>query len=144
MFTERIVQSPDFNIHQIFLYNCSGGNCPLKILLKFFIQLLTFCARPDIFMRRGRELGATGKEDQWKAWNWSCDLRANERPQKKLHPMAHTSIQTDIATLWLNRPSGAASVKTMDKTLTSNYVLAYPYGKRSIGSDIINLIISLS
>ena len=23
-----------------------------------------------------------GREDQWEAWNWSCDLRANERPKK--------------------------------------------------------------
>ena len=23
-----------------------------------------------------------GREDQWEAWNWSCDLRANKRPKK--------------------------------------------------------------
>ena len=37
---------------------------------------------------------------------WSCDLRANERPRKQLHPMVHTDTQThrqmDIATLWMN------------------------------------------
>ena len=54
-------------------------------------------------------------------------LESNERPgtghvtsgpmrgQKKLHPMAHnhttTKPQTDMAALWLNRPSGANSVK---------------------------------
>ena len=36
-----------------------------------------------------------GGEDQWKAWNRSCDLRANEKPWKKLHPMAQTDRQTD-------------------------------------------------
>ena len=44
-----------------------------------------------------------GREDQWDAWNWSCDLRANERP-KKTAPYAQTNIQADMATLWLNRP----------------------------------------
>ena len=34
-----------------------------------------------------------GREDQWEAWNWSCHLRANERPWKKLHPIAHTDRQ---------------------------------------------------
>ena len=35
------------------------------------------------------------REDQREAWNWSCDLRANERPWgKKLHLMAQTDIQT--------------------------------------------------
>ena len=46
--------------------------------------------------------------------NWSCDLRTKKRP-KKLHPMTqsdkHTEMQTDMATLWLNWPSGANSVK---------------------------------
>ena len=30
---------------------------------------------------------------------------------KKLYPMAQTDIPTDMATLWLNRPSGVNSVK---------------------------------
>ena len=46
---------------------------------------------------RGLEL-IMWPEGQWEAWNWSCDLRANERPPKKLHPMAqnhtHTHRQT--------------------------------------------------
>ena len=29
---------------------------------------------------------------------WSCDLRANERPRKKLHSMAQTDTQTHIST----------------------------------------------
>ena len=33
--------------------------------------------------------------NQWEAWNWSCDLRANERPGEKMHLMAHTDTQTD-------------------------------------------------
>ena len=34
--------------------------------------------------------------DQWEACNWSCDLRANERPQKKLPkcPMWHMACQS--------------------------------------------------
>ena len=39
-----------------------------------------------------------GREDQWEAWNWSCDLSANERPRKKLHPMAQTDKKTYIRT----------------------------------------------
>ena len=31
----------------------------------------------------GRRAG--GRVDQWEALNWSCDLRANERPGKKSH-----------------------------------------------------------
>ena len=39
----------------------------------------------------GGEGGAEGgREDQWEAWNWSCDMRANERPWQKLHRMAQT------------------------------------------------------
>ena len=26
--------------------------------------------------------GGRGRRDQWEAWNWSCFLRANERPRK--------------------------------------------------------------
>ena len=29
-----------------------------------------------------------------KGLDWSCDLRSNERPRKKLHPMAQTSPRT--------------------------------------------------
>ena len=44
-------------------------------------------------------------EDQWEAWNWSCDLRANERPKKTPPDGAdrqtdrQTNRQTNIATL---------------------------------------------
>ena len=34
-----------------------------------------------------------GGENQWEAWNWSWDLKANERPWKKLYPMAQTNKQ---------------------------------------------------
>ena len=58
----------------------------------------------------------SGGWDQWVALKWSCDLRANERPKKNPLPMAHnhgrTHRRTDMATLWLNRPSGADSVKS--------------------------------
>ena len=40
-----------------------------------------------------------GGEDQWEAWNWSCDLRANARPRKKMHPMAHNYKRTDMTEL---------------------------------------------
>ena len=52
------------------------------------------CLRVYKFQREG------GREDQWGAWKWLCDLRANERPQNKLHPTAQTEIQTDI---WTDR-----------------------------------------
>ena len=39
-----------------------------------------------------------GGGDQWEAWNWSCDLRANERPRKKLHQMAHKTRLTNSMT----------------------------------------------
>ena len=47
-------------------------------------------------------------------------LSVNKRPRKKLHPMQwcrHTDRQTDMATLWLNRPSRADSVKMPTKTV---------------------------
>ena len=50
-----------------------------------------------------REEGRTNE----RPGNWSCDLRANERPPM----MAHTDTQTDMATLWMNWHSGASSVK---------------------------------
>ena len=40
------------------------------------------------------ERGGGGREDQWEAWNWSYDLRANERP-KKIHPLTQTDRQSD-------------------------------------------------
>ena len=45
--------------------------------------------------------------------NWSCDLRASERPQNKLHFEGTTfNIKhTDIATLWLTRPRGPSQCK---------------------------------
>ena len=53
-----------------------------------------------------------GEADQWEAWNWSCDRMANERPKKYCNRWRRqTDTQTDIAILWLNRPSGAYSVK---------------------------------
>ena len=70
-----------------------------------------------------KKWGWGGGGDHWEAWNWSCDLRANERPRKKLHSMAqtdrhtHTQIerQTDMATLWPTRPTGAELVKRWKK-----------------------------
>ena len=48
--------------------------------------------------------------DQWEAGIWSCDLRANERPWKKLHYEGtdrHISHPwTDIATTRKNLPKG--------------------------------------
>ena len=35
---------------------------------------------------------------QWEAWNWSCDLRANDRPRIKLHPMAQANKLPDKET----------------------------------------------
>ena len=35
---------------------------------------------------------------KWEAGIWSCDLRANERPRKKLHLMAQTNRQTHSQT----------------------------------------------
>ena len=49
---------------------------------------------------------------QWEAGIWSCDLRANERPWKKLHPMAQTSGHGDSMTNSAHGPSGAELVKT--------------------------------
>ena len=48
-------------------------------------------------------------EGQWEAGIWSCDLRANERPKKKLHGKGtnrQTHKQTDMSTLWPTRPRG--------------------------------------
>ena len=42
--------------------------------------------------------------DQWKAWNWSCDTRANERPQKKC---TWWRTQTHRQTWQKNAPGGA-------------------------------------
>ena len=41
----------------------------------------------------------------------SCDFRAYVWPKKKVHLMAQTDTQADMVTLWLNRSSGADSVK---------------------------------
>ena len=41
-----------------------------------------------------------GREDQWEAWNWSHDLRANERPHKKLHPIHIKSPKKSFLTHW--------------------------------------------
>ena len=59
-----------------------------------------------------------GREDQWEAWNRSCYLRTNERPKTapdgaNRHPDRQTGhTHTDMATLWLNRPSGAKKKKS--------------------------------
>ena len=42
--------------------------------------------------------------------NLSCDLKANERPQNKFR-WEGTKIYTDIATLWLTRPTGPRQFK---------------------------------
>ena len=59
--------------------------CPIYIYIfpRWFFFLLSFLER-----------GGGGREDQWEAWNWSCDLRANERP-KKIHPLTQTDRQSD-------------------------------------------------
>ena len=36
--------------------------------------------------------------NQWEALNWSCDLRANERPQEKSHGKGTSNTQTDTHT----------------------------------------------
>ena len=56
----------------------------------------------------GRGEGGGG-EDQWEAWNWSCDLRADARPKKNCTDGVEP--HTDMATLWLNWPSGTDTVK---------------------------------
>ena len=40
-------------------------------------------------------------EGQWEARIWSCNLRANERPQKRSHGKGTSNTQTDKQTLWL-------------------------------------------
>ena len=42
--------------------------------------------------------GGAGGVDQWEAGIWSCDLRANERPRKKMHSMAQTHRTTEPQT----------------------------------------------
>ena len=61
----------------------------------------------------------SGHMTRSQASHWSCDLWANERPRKKLHGEGthrqtdnQTNRQTDIATLWLNRPSGPIQWKS--------------------------------
>ena len=46
--------------------------------------------------------------DQWETGMWSCDLRANERPLKKMHPTAQTDRQTDKQT---NRQTYMATLR---------------------------------
>ena len=53
---------------------------------------LDMCTCQLFWGRGGR--GEGGRKDQWAAWNWSCDLLANERPWEKVHPMAQTTRQT--------------------------------------------------
>ena len=52
------------------------------------------------------------------------DLRADERPGQKLHLLVQTDTQThtDMATLWLNRPSGANLVNSPNWSLTKSVV----------------------
>ena len=45
----------------------------------------------DVYHKEGRRV------DQWEAGIWSCDLRTNERPRKKLHGKG-TDRQTDTHT----------------------------------------------
>ena len=52
---------------------------------------------------------------QWEAGIWSCDLRANERPRKKIHEKGHMYKWTGIATLWKNRPRDD-SLKTQHRS----------------------------
>ena len=63
-----------------------------------------------------RKFWEGGRGGQWEAWNWSCDLRANGRPKKNCTRWHRTTDkQTEMATLWLNRRSGADSVKINTK-----------------------------
>ena len=58
---------------------------------------------------QGRDL-IIWPEGQWEAGIWSCDLRANERPQKNLHGNGtlnrHTHTHTDSVTTRPTRPRG--------------------------------------
>ena len=60
-----------------------------------------------------------GRDDQWEALKWSCDHRANKRPNKKLNGKGtNKSISprqqqhTDIATTRPTRPRGPSWWKT--------------------------------
>ena len=67
-----------------------------KIKIYWFLQSTKFFWRGVsffIFILQSREKFRRAG-DQWEARNWSCDLRANERPRKKLQPMAQTHKQT--------------------------------------------------
>ena len=66
-------------------------------------------------MGRGGGRGKKGRTNERPGTDQ--ELRANERPWKNCtkwgrHPDIQTSRQTDMVTLWLNRPSGADSVKS--------------------------------
>ena len=67
-------------------------------------------------VKGGREAGREGGLTNKRPGNWSCDLRANEMPQKTSSNGANkltdtqTQTQTDITTIWLNRPCVADSV----------------------------------
>ena len=81
-----------------------------------------------------------GKEDQWEAWNWSCDLRANERPWKKLHPMAQTYTQTDILT---NGHGDSMTNSAQRGQVGENYQVNIPnkiYKIKSIKNNLLNQI----
>ena len=64
----------------------------------FFLQFLEKYALCFFYKSEGagEGVGEGRREDQWEAWNWSWDLRANERP--KLHLMAQTDRHPDILT----------------------------------------------
>ena len=51
---------------------------------------------------RGGEEGGKGGEgwDQREAWNYSCDLRANERPQKNCTRWRTTTLPQNHRRIW--------------------------------------------
>ena len=83
------------------MYPRSPGICPLVIQCKPSLLSVTL---PKIFKFPRREGGKEGGPMHEWPGNWSCDLRANERPKKNFIPgrkQTHRQNhrQTDMATL---------------------------------------------
>ena len=61
--------------------------------------------------------------DQWEAWNWSCDLRANTSPQNKVHWEGTTyNIQNDGHRDLL---TNSAELKKIHNALQNNLLIHY-------------------
>ena len=91
----------------------------LKNLFFYNITVINrkkFCLVKMYYCEGGPGEGKGGGVDQWEAPNWSCDHRANERPQtdhvttgpqKKLHgKRTSRNTQTDFLTTRPTRPRG--------------------------------------